>query len=1091
MWPSVGWYIHVLVAVGLFLIVAAAFSNSFKSGMTLDNKYIIEEYYKALLRADPRHELNSWKQIQYIIQNDYWWPKGISGLYRPVTTFTYWVDYAVLTGKQVKYDQQTGRPMDNQRRLLDSTGRPLDQQGNAVSHEPFDPQKLSWTEYAHGPGNLDTTSYHWINLFLHWLNGLLVYFVALTLLHRVGMAALVAALFAVHPITTESVTNIIGRADIFAAVTVFGGLLLYVRATRSPGSWALPWIVGLSLIMTFGVFSKESAVSLALVLIVYDIAYRWRFGNEETKGLLPLIWHGVLYLLVLIGLVGLPLLASKYASDHKVFSAMPQAMKYSIAASCIGVAVVTYGVLWRMDRRARAVSLLVVAVALLVGALFTPWYFIVGVGAVVAAIELVRGTLTSESDCYKVVAHATLYLPLYFGLIGLPILALWFFRWMGWDVMVLDHKSTPQWAAAWLRYPLAAVAMAAGLFVHFFTVRSDRTVRVAALLVVGLASVVASFHSYWMGILVALIVATHEVILGSLTPRERKPPEYARDWRLVWNGFAVGYLALIPPIIAMFAVRDWVFRNSSPAETPFLDNPIRGIWQVAELNLPAFATELAAKPIWGLSFFECKMTAVKIMGKLLWLLTFPLNLSCDYSWHQIPNFSYTFHNGVEDLKAIVALLVMVFVFILVPIYAYRRNKAVFFFILFFFVAALPTSNLLVTIGSVMAERFMYLPLAGFTGVVVIFVFWLARKMWEGLKLGDEDDYPWHRLIAGSLLTVVVAGYGIRAFFRNYAWESDITLWEAAKDDSPRSFRTYQSLAFAYYERYMESIMRGKKPHELEPDVNVMIDTAENALPIVDGLPNHLNSSRLYLHLGMYYSIKGDIHAERMQDGSFVLSDEGRAWFTKAVNILERGSQVDRAFNEVNKSKQKRRGDPEKDITDAGLGPVYGAMANAYVRLGEYDKAIRRAHYQRQLDPSDIDAYIKLAQAQLGARRYDDASVTLIQCILLDGTRQEIWGTLAQLYGSIGERGVGTIVQEGNQFKLNLSHSIVRENLCQAYREFIRIFRRARRWQMAEEARKIAVERYQYPRSLFDPLFDEPIQQVTPDGVQYSLTSNDQ
>jgi len=49
------------------------------------------------------------------------------------------------------------------------------------------------------------------------------------------------------------------------------------------------------------------------------------------------------------------------------------------------------------------------------------------------AIELARGSLTSENPRFKVVAHAALYLPLFFGLIAAPIAALYFLHEMGWD----------------------------------------------------------------------------------------------------------------------------------------------------------------------------------------------------------------------------------------------------------------------------------------------------------------------------------------------------------------------------------------------------------------------------------------------------------------------------------------------------------------------------------------------------------------------------------------------------------------------------------------------------------------------------------
>ena len=53
------------------------------------------------------------------------------------------------------------------------------------------------------------------------------------------------------------------------------------------------------------------------------------------------------------------------------------------------------------------------------------------------------------------------------------------------------------------------------------------------------------------------------------------------------------------------------------------------------------------------------------------------------------------------------------------IFAARSRRSLFFFILFFFVALAPVSNLIVVIGSIMAERFMYLPSIGLAGCAVV------------------------------------------------------------------------------------------------------------------------------------------------------------------------------------------------------------------------------------------------------------------------------------------------------------------------------------------------------------------------------------
>src|SRR5579862_9061405 len=90
--------------------------------------------------------------------------------------------------------------------------------------------------YAVLGSRTDPASYHWINFAVHALNIALVYLLGLLLLEEVPLAFAVAALWALHPVLTESVTNIVGRADLLAAFGVLTGLLCYARAV-SIGGW--------------------------------------------------------------------------------------------------------------------------------------------------------------------------------------------------------------------------------------------------------------------------------------------------------------------------------------------------------------------------------------------------------------------------------------------------------------------------------------------------------------------------------------------------------------------------------------------------------------------------------------------------------------------------------------------------------------------------------------------------------------------------------------------------------------------------------------------------------------------------------------
>src|ERR1035438_8025912 len=201
--------------------------------------------FRSIVTQDARLHAVTADNLKLIFQKNYWWPKAGDGLYRPVTTLSLLANYAVL--------------------------------GN-------------------GP---NAAGYHAVNFLLHAINVWLLYELALILFRRAGPAFFAAALWAVHPIGTEAVTSIVGRADLLAAMSVLGGLLLYVKCPR-------PWTpLALFAIATAGVFAKENAAVLLGLILLWDLSFgegragvvrRWRDYVAVAASLvvLELVRHAVL-----------------------------------------------------------------------------------------------------------------------------------------------------------------------------------------------------------------------------------------------------------------------------------------------------------------------------------------------------------------------------------------------------------------------------------------------------------------------------------------------------------------------------------------------------------------------------------------------------------------------------------------------------------------------------------------------------------------------------------------------------------------------------------------------------------------------------
>lgn len=152
--------------------------------------------------------------------------------------------------------------------------------------------------------------FHAVNVALHVAVALAFYALALQLLAAPRAAWIAAALFAVHPVHTEAVTSIVGRAELLAALFTFAALLALARARRGAGSACRRWLVLSLAAFAAGLLCKESAfTTIGLVLLVH-----WRLApaaslRQRATLLAPYVLVGVAYLglrLFVVGSFGLP-----------------------------------------------------------------------------------------------------------------------------------------------------------------------------------------------------------------------------------------------------------------------------------------------------------------------------------------------------------------------------------------------------------------------------------------------------------------------------------------------------------------------------------------------------------------------------------------------------------------------------------------------------------------------------------------------------------------------------------------------------------------------------------------------------------------
>ena len=158
-------------------------------------------------------------------------------------------------------------------------------------------------------------------------------------------------------------------------------------------------------------------------------------------------------------------------------------------------------------------------------------------------------------------------------------------------------------------------------------------------------------------------------------------------------------------------------------------------------------------------------TALPILWDYVSLLTVPIVLSSDYSYAQVPIVS-----SAGDPRFVAAVLTFSAAAVLL-IYFRRRLRPLILGLVLTGLAISLTANVLFAIGTIKAERLLYLPSFG----------WCLACGWLAASAAR------HRPRAtAALISAVLALFAARTWVRNYDWKDNSTLYRSAIRTSPNS-----------------------------------------------------------------------------------------------------------------------------------------------------------------------------------------------------------------------------------------------------------------------------------------------------------------
>lgn len=249
---------HLLFSGLIVAIVAACYSNA------LGGAFCFDDYY-AIVKNPDMFSQASFLQL---------WGKDFWGT--PIGDEMSHKSYRPLCVTSFKLDRVIGEHLYGIEPYI-----PPESNGNDKNNTDDESDQKQHTPSVLSP------FFHKVNVAYYAISCVLAYFFAVyvtqgdTLLSFVG-----TALFAVHPIHTEAVAGLVGRAEILCVIFSMISFFVYVRGMNIMRKGGAPakgymWILVSMILVCLGTLCKETGLTMTGVFAVYDLLYGLR--NPPSK----------------------------------------------------------------------------------------------------------------------------------------------------------------------------------------------------------------------------------------------------------------------------------------------------------------------------------------------------------------------------------------------------------------------------------------------------------------------------------------------------------------------------------------------------------------------------------------------------------------------------------------------------------------------------------------------------------------------------------------------------------------------------------------------------------------------------------------
>lgn len=402
--------------------------------------------------------------------------------------------------------------------------------------------------------------------------------------------------------------------------------------------------------------------------------------------------------------------------------------------------------------------------------------------------------------------------------------------------------------------------------------------------------------------------------------------------KTLWSSLKSSAWALIA-VVFFLLLRGWVLRGLTEPAISMMDNPI---------------VEAHGMVLIG--------TSLTILAKYIFLLVLPIKLVSDYSYNVIPLSSFGSIGSLTGLVIYGALAIY-------ALYSLSKRQLTGFFIASFLFSISLYSQIPKVIGTMMAERLLYMPsmwfVLGLTGIMTM----IEKSKDSHLSQNSGRELSTSQKYLLIFITFIAILFSIQTIKRNGDWASNFKLYQSDVAKSPNSVRLNDGSAEELYKAALDTTLSADKK-------NKYIDLSEQY---------SLHSLKIKPGVSAYNNL-GNINFLRKN------YTESVSYYQKALDIVKDFAVTKRNIINVfivwAKEEGEKNNNPERAREllqqalqyDENNSDVWQLIGISYGVQGNYSEALKALEKAYRLAPSNeaIKHDLKTTYLNLGMKDKADA-----------------------------------------------------------------------------------------------------------------------